>query len=53
MLDSKQLRTMARHCRSMASSRRTDEASRTLLRMAETYDSQANAAERQRMREDA
>ena len=41
MLDSRNLRSMADHCRSLASTRQTAEAMRALLRMADHYDSQA------------
>jgi hypothetical protein len=47
MLDSRNLRSMANHCRTLASTRRSDEASRTLLRMAEAYDTQAREHDRQ------
>ncbi|MEO5774206.1 MAG: hypothetical protein ABIQ32_08835 [Sphingomicrobium sp.] len=36
---------MANHCRKLASTRHTDEASQLLLRMAETYDLQARENE--------
>jgi hypothetical protein len=45
MLDSRNLRSMANHCRTLASTRQTAEASRALLRMAEKYDLQARERE--------
>jgi hypothetical protein len=41
MLDSRNLRSMADQCRTLASTRQTPEATRALLRMAESYDRQA------------
>jgi hypothetical protein len=41
MLDSRNLRSMADHCRTLASTRQTAEATRALLRMADSYDLQA------------
>ena len=41
MLDSRNLRSMADQCRTLASTRQTPEAMRALLRMAESYDRQA------------
>jgi hypothetical protein len=41
MLDSRNLRSMADQCRTLASTRQTPEAMRALLRMAERYDRQA------------
>jgi hypothetical protein len=45
MLDSRNLRSMADHCRTLASTRQSAEAMRTLLRMADSYDRQARQHE--------
>ena len=46
MLDSRNLRSMADQCRTLASTRQTPEAMRALLRMADSYDHQARQRER-------
>jgi len=45
MLDSRNLRSMADQCRTLASTRQTAEATRALLRMADSYDLQARHRE--------
>jgi hypothetical protein len=49
MLDSQNLRSMADHCRTLASTRQSAEAMRALLRMAESYDRQARQSEGERI----
>ncbi|QIK79252.1 hypothetical protein G7077_10425 [Sphingomonas piscis] len=46
MLDSRNLRSMADQCRTLASTRQTEEAMQALLRMADSYDRQARQRDR-------